>query len=256
MIRVLIVDDERLARTGIRRQLSQFGELEVVGECADGDAAVGAIQRLAPDLVILDVQMPERNGFQVIETVGPERMPAVIFLTAHDEHAIRAFEADAVDYLLKPVDPVRLQHAVARALRRLEAGTRDELASRLDALLHRLDRGRPSELERSRIPVEEGGRFHFVDPAEILWVEAAANYVRLHTARGVHSLRSTLDSIEERLGRRFLRVSRSALVNRQAVDVVEPFLKGSFILVLKGGARIRSSRNYRHHLTALLERGS
>lgn len=256
MIRVLIVDDERLARTGIRRQLSQFGELEVVGECADGNAAVDAIEGLAPDLVILDVQMPERNGFQVIETVGPERMPAVIFLTAHDEHAIRAFEADAVDYLLKPVDPVRLQHAIARAIRRLEAGTRDELASRLDALLRRLDRGRPPELEQSRIPVEEGGQFHFVDPAEILWVEAAANYVRLHTTRRVHSLRATLESIEERLGQRFLRVSRSALVNRQAVDVVEPFLKGSFILVLKGGARIRSSRSYRDNLTALLERGS
>ncbi len=254
MIRVLIVDDERLARTGIRRQLGRFEQLDVVGECADGNAAVASIRELAPDLVILDVQMPERNGFQVIEAVGPERMPAVIFLTAHDQHAIRAFEADAVDYLLKPVDPARLESAVARAVRRLEAGNRDDLAARLDALLLRIDRVRPPDAEGWRIPVEEGGDFRFVDPADILWVEAAANYVRLHTARRTHLLRSTLDRLEERLGHRFIRVSRSALVNRQAVDVVEPFLKGSYVLVLKGGTRIRSGRSYRDNLAALLER--
>jgi two-component system LytT family response regulator len=253
VIRVLIVDDERLARTGIRRQLSRLGEIEIAGESADGLSAIEAIRTLEPDLVILDVQMPERDGFQVIEAIGPEHMPAVVFLTAHDQHAIRAFEADAVDYLLKPVDPVRLEAAVSRAVRRMQTKDRDDLAARLDALLKRLDRAPVTDASR-KIPVEEDGRFYFVDPAEITWVEAAANYVRLHTIRRSHTLRATLESVHQRLGDRFLRVSRSALVNRQAVEMVEPFLKGSYVLVLKGGAKVRSGRSFRETVIELLER--
>lgn len=251
-MRVLIVDDERLARRGIRRQLARFDGLEIVGESADGAAAVQAIGDLAPDLVILDVQMPELDGFQVIEAVGPGRMPAVIFMTAYDEHAIRAFEADAVDYLLKPVDPARVERAVARALRRLEGGGGD-LASRLEALLRRLDRP-PSDASVRRIPVEDRGRFHFVDPAEILWVEAAGNYVRLHTLDRIHRVRSTLEAMERRLGGRYLRVSRSAVVNRDAIEEVEPYIKGSFVLILTGGGKVRSARRYREVLLEFLGR--
>ncbi len=254
MIRVLIVDDERLARAGVRRQLARFERLEVVGEAADGAAAVTAIRGLAPDLVFLDVQMPEQNGFQVIEAIGAGRMPAVIFLTAHDHYAIRAFDSDAVDYLLKPIDPARLEDAVGRALRRIESGKPDDLAERLGALLRRLDRGGDQQGQGGLIPVEEGGRFRFVDPADVVWVEAAANYVRLHTARQTHLLRSTLDAVTERLGERFVRVSRSALVNRRAIESVEPFLKGSYMLALRGGAKVRSGPSYRSAVVALLGR--
>ncbi|MEZ4585299.1 MAG: LytTR family DNA-binding domain-containing protein [Gemmatimonadales bacterium] len=249
--RVLIVDDERLARAGLRRELGRLEGIEVVGEAADGASAVDAIARLEPELVFLDVQMPELDGFQVIAAVGPTRMPSVIFLTAHDQYAIRAFEADAIDYLLKPVDPARLARAVERALKRLEAPDAGALAARLGGLLDRLGQGGGTE---RRIPVEHDGRFHFVPIDEIDWVEAAGNYVRLHTGRRVHRVRSTLEQMERRLGPGFLRVSRSALVRERAVEMVEPFVKGSYVLLLQGGARVRTARSHRDRIEALLER--
>jgi len=249
--RVLIVDDERLARTGLRRELARLDRIEVVGEASDGASAVEAIARLGPDLVFLDVQMPERDGFQVIEAVGPERMPAVIFLTAHDQYAIRAFETDAIDYLLKPVDPVRLARAVERALTRLESPDAGALATQLTSLLDRLGQGGVPE---RRIPVEQDGRFHFVPIDEIDWVEAAGNYVRLHAGRRVHRVRSTLEQMERRLGPGFIRVSRSALVRERVVEMVEPFVKGSYALLLRGGARVRTARSHRDRIEALLDR--
>lgn len=251
-IRVLIVDDERLARVGLRRQLARFDDLDLIGECADGASAVEAIHALAPDLVFLDVKMPERDGFQVIQSVGPARMPAVVFLTAYEEHAIRAFEADAVDYLVKPVDPVRLEAAVRRVLRRLATGRSDDLPERLQALVERLTRGSAS---LDRIPVEDQGRFHLVDPGDVTWIEAAGNYVRLHTARRLFRLRATLDDMGRRLGDGFVRVSRSALVNRRMIETIEPFLKGSYVLALKGGAKVKSGRAFRAALAELLQRG-
>ncbi|MGE0554848.1 MAG: LytR/AlgR family response regulator transcription factor [Gemmatimonadales bacterium] len=250
--RVLIVDDERLARAGLRRELGRLEGIEVVGEAADGASAVDAIARFEPDLVFLDVQMPELDGFQVIAAVGPERMPSVIFLTAHDRYALRAFETDAIDYVLKPVDPARLARAVERALKRLQAPDPGALAAQLAGLLDRLGQAR-GEADR-RIPVEHDGRFHFVPIEEIDWVEAAGNYVRLHTGRRVHRVRSTLEQIERRLGAGFLRVSRSALVGERAVELVEPFLKGSYVLLLRGGARVRTARSYRDRIEALLGR--
>jgi len=249
--RVLIVDDERLARTGLRRELARLDRIEVVGEASDGASAVEAIARLEPDLVFLDVQMPERDGFQVIEAVGPERMPAVIFLTAHDQYAIRAFEADAIDYLLKPIDPARLARAVERALTRLKSPDAGALATQLTSLLDRLGQGSAPE---RRIPVEHDGRFHFVPIDEIDWVEAAANYVRLYAGRRAHRVRSTLEQMERRLGPGFLRVSRSALVSERAVEMVEPFVKGSYVLLLRGGARVRTARSHRERIEALLDR--
>jgi two-component system LytT family response regulator len=251
VVRVLIADDERLARVGIRRLLAEHPDLEVVGECGDGASTIRAIDSLEPDLVFLDVQMPEGDGFEVIARVGPDRMPAVVFVTAFDEHAIKAFETDAVDYLLKPVDPERLHQAVVRAIRRLRTQPNPGAGAALEALLARLHRS-PTSAEPQRIPVEVDGRYHFVDPAEIGWVEAAGNYVRLHTRGRTHRLRGTLDGIHQRLGSRFLRVSRSALVNRDAVDTVEHFIKGTYVLFLRCGAKVKSSRRYRAELTKLL----
>lgn len=250
-VRIVIVDDERLARVGLRRQLSRFPNLTVVGECGDGRAAVALIESAHPDLVFLDVRMPELDGFQVIEAIGPDRMPAVIFLTAYEEHALRAFDADAVDYLVKPVDPDRLDDAVRRALRRTARGPADELPARLEALLRHLNR---PAAPPDRLAVEVEGRYHLIDPNELAWVEADGNYVRLHAARRTFRLRGTLDELERRLADRFLRVSRSALVNRSAIEAIEPFLKGSYVLFLKGGIRIRSGRSYRPTLLQLLDR--
>lgn len=245
MIRVLIVDDERLARVGIKKQLARFPDLEVVGECGDGASAVEAIQRLRPDLVFLDVAMPGGDAFEVIARVGPTRMPAVVFVTAYDEHAIRAFETDAVDYLLKPVDPERVNDAVSRALRRLD------LPGRLEAVLKRLQ---PSHDESRRIAIEEDGRFHFVDPRAVTWVEADGNYALLHAGGRAHRLRTTLEAIQQRLGPAFLRVGRSILVNGDAVTSAEPYLKGSYVLVLRCGTKIRTSRHFRVEVLKLIGR--
>jgi len=256
VIRVLLVDDERLARVGMRRLLDGYPDLEVVGECGDGAAAVSAIRALRPALVLLDVQMPAGDAFDVIAQVGPARMPAVIFVTAYDEHAIKAFEADAVDYLLKPVVPERLEVAVGRALRRLQVESDDDGAVKLETLLRRL---RPASAsapvpgaEGRRIPVEEDGRYHFVAPEDVTWVEAAGNYVRLHTPGRSHRVRGTLEAMQRKLGDAFLRVNRSTLVNRDAVDSVEHFVKGSYVLSLRSGVKVRSSRHYRSELARLL----
>ena len=245
-LRVLIVDDERLARTGIRRQLERYPDLEIVGEASSGAQAIAGIRDLSPDLVFLDVQMPAGDAFHVIEEIGPARMPAVVFVTAYNEHAIRAFEADAVDYLLKPVDPDRLDAAVGRVLRRIGSGPSRDVARTLEALLGRF----PSKAER--IAVEEQGRYQFVAPEAVLWVEAADNYVRLHTSSGIKRLRSTLETIHQRLGPRFIRVGRSILVNRDAVESAEHFAKGSYVLFLRGGQKIRTSRHFREQVVVLL----
>jgi two-component system LytT family response regulator len=250
VIRVLIADDERLARSGLRRQLGLVPELRIAGETADGASTVRAIRELRPDLVFLDVQMPGGDGFEVIRAVGPASMPAVVFVTAHDEHAIRAFEADAVDYLLKPVDPERLAAAVSRALRRVRAGPAAELVARLETLLSRVAGDAPPAPDRIAVEVE--GRYRFLEPTEIDWVEARGNYVALHAGGRSHRLRATLDAMERRLGGRFLRVGRSMLVNRDAIEAAEHFVKGSWVLFLRGGTRVRTSRHYRSRLDPLL----
>lgn len=195
-IRALIVDDEPLARERIRTLLRKEPDIEVAGECGDGGRAVTAIEKERPDLVFLDVQMPEAGGFEVLEAVGAERMPAVIFVTAYDKYALRAFEVHALDYLLKPFDRQRFREALERArahIRRAQAG---ELHQRLLALLGDV---RPAQARRERLVVREGGRIFFLRVEEIDWVEAAGNYVRLHAGKRSHLLRETLAGLEEQV---------------------------------------------------------
>ena len=241
-MRVLIADDEELARTGIRQLLSGRPDAEVVAECANGIEAVAAIAEHAPDLVFLDVQMPGFDGFGVIEQVGADAMPPVIFVTAYDAHALRAFEAHAVDYLLKPIDPDRFRTALDRALTRI-AGTK--LTALLDSV------GPAALLEQ--IAVKHDGRISFVKVEAIDWIEATGNYVTPHAGTATHIVRHTLERLERRLGnQRFIRIRRDALVRLDAIKSLEPYLKGSYVILLRDGGKLLSSRSFAARLKELL----
>jgi two-component system LytT family response regulator len=250
-MRVLIADDEALAREGVRQLLGRYPDAEIVAECADGLATVAAIAERSPDLVFLDVQMPGLDGFAVIEQVGSDAMPPVIFVTAYDAHALRAFETHAVDYLLKPIDPDRFHLAWDRAAARI-AGTRlAGMGKRLTALLDSLAPESPLE----RIAVKHDGRISFVRVEAIDWIEATGNYVTLHAGPATHVVRHTLERLARRLGsQRFIRIRRDALVNLSCVKTLEPYLKGSYVVLLKDGAKLLSSRSFAARLKELLAR--
>lgn len=243
MIRVLIVDDEPIARRGIRQQLRGEADLAVIGESGDGAAAINAITELAPDLVFLDIQMPEVGGFDVIEAIGVARMPAVVFVTAYDEHALRAFDVHAVDYVLKPIDRHRLRTAVERARRRL-AHAPGQLDRRIAAALGEL--GRPAQDYAKRLAIKGDGRVILVDVGEVDRLEAAGNYVEVHSGARHHLVRETMTSLEARLDpARFVRVSRSSIVNADRVRELQPMFSGDFVVVLRDGTKVAGGRRYR-----------
>jgi two-component system LytT family response regulator len=251
VIRVLIVDDEPIARRGIRQQLRGEADLEVIGECGDGAEAIDAITGLAPDLVFLDIQMPEVGGFDVVEAIGVARMPAVVFVTAYDEHALRAFDVHAVDYVLKPIDRDRFRTAVERARRRLAHAPGQQLQEgelsldrRLAAVLEEL--GRPAHDYAKRLAIKGDGRVILVDVEEVDRLEAAGNYVEVHSGARHHLVRETMASLEARLDpARFVRVSRSSIVNATRVRELQPMFSGDFVVVLRDGTKVAGSRRYR-----------
>jgi two-component system LytT family response regulator len=260
-LRVLVVDDEPLARQGIRNQLlRQKTNVDVVGECSNGRDAVEAILRLSPDLVFLDIQMPELDGFEVVKEIGAEQMPAVVFVTAYDRYALQAFEVHALDYILKPIDPTRFASAFDRAVKALGRMGRDDFTGRLDAVLRHLENGREPAAEKrwvERLLVKEAGRAFFVNVADVSWIDSAGNYVRLHTGRHTHLLRDTMDGIERKIDpRRFIRIRRSTLVNIDAIKEFQPLAKGTYVVVLHDGTELSSSRNYRANLDDLFQRSS
>ena len=242
-LRTLIVDDEPLARRRLTRLLKTEDDVVVVGECGDGESAVRALARLTPDLVLLDVRLPGMDGLGVLDAIGAERRPVVVFVTAYDRYAVGAFEREAVDYLLKPVDGERLRAAVARARRRLRRRGPGELARGLNAL--RNGDGAPIE----RLLVMTRGRGVFIRTAEIEWIEAAGNAVRLHVGGAAHRVRGPLTRLLQRLDRdRFRRISRSSVVNVDRVKEIQPWFHGDGIVVLESGRRLRLSRRYRSEL--------
>lgn len=257
-LRVIVVDDEPLARRGITARLAREDDVEVVRECATGRAAVKAIHDLRPDLVFLDVQMPGMDGFGVIEAVGVDRMPTTIFVTAYDAHALRAFDAQAIDYLLKPIDDDRLARALARARRRATERRQQEQADRVTALLGAL--GDPSlpraaTSEPQRLLVKSSGRVVFVDVAEIDWIGAEGDYVRVHMGQASHLVRETMGVMEQRLAAGpFARVHRSALVNVSRIAEVRPLTGREWLVVLQGGSTVRLSRRYREHFARRIGR--
>jgi two-component system, LytTR family, response regulator len=245
-IKTLIVDDEPLARERLATLLMTEQDIEIVGQCRDGEEAVTAIVDHEPDLVFLDVQMPQMNGFEVIEAVGGDRMPLVIFVTAFDQHALRAFQVRALDYLLKPFDRERFSEALERARRQVEREETGDLGRRLLALVKDLRRDQP---RAERLVVKSGGRLFFLRADEIDWVEAAGNYVRLHVGTTSHLLRETMNAIEGRLDpEKFFRIHRSRIVNMERIQELQPWLNGEYAVLLRTGTRLTLSRGYREKL--------
>jgi two-component system LytT family response regulator len=248
---VLIVDDEPLARERLRQLVEAEPGLELAGECANGREAVAAVRNARPDLLFLDVQMPELDGFGVLEELGGERLPAVIFVTAHDRFALRAFEVHAVDYLLKPFDKERFQTALRRALDRLK---RDDgtLARQLSALVADL---RPPAKSPERLAVKTAGRVLMLKLDEIDWIESADNYVSLHVGNQEHLHRETMSALEGRLpAEKFLRISRSTIVNVDRIKELQPLFHGEYVVILRNGTRLTLSRTYRDRLDQLIGR--
>lgn len=245
MTRVLVVDDEAPARRRLRAMLQRQAGVEVVGESADGLQAVDAIRSLAPDVVFLDVQMPGMTGFEVIEAVGPEAMPPVVFVTAYDEYALDAFEVEAVDYLLKPCPEERLARALARAETR--TGRRGEA----EALARVLERVRPSRGFASRLVVRTPDEVLLLDVRQVIRLSAEGNYVRVHTAAATHLLRETLAGLESRLDpERFARVHRSDIVAIDAIRSIRPLFHGDHVVELTNGEAVRLSRRFAGRLLA------
>lgn len=248
-IGVLIVDDEPLARERIRTLVETESDIKVIGECANGREAITAIKELSPDLVFLDVQMPEVDGLGVVEAVGPDAMPVVIFVTAYDRYALQAFEVHALDYLLKPFDRQRFQKAMQRARQQVQREQHQEVGERLLALLQATQASR-KPLER--LIIKNAGRVCLVRTAEIDWIEAASNYVRLHVGKDTYLLRETMNLLESRLDpRRFLRIHRSTIVNLDRIQELQPAYHGDYLVLLQDGTRLTLSRNYRPKLQEL-----
>ncbi len=246
-MRVIIVDDEPLARERIRTLAAGHADLALLAECEDGPTAVETIDALRPDLVFLDVQMPELDGFEVLEAL--EARPAIIFVTAYDEHAVRAFEVNAIDYLLKPVEPARFDAALDRARARMREPGRSRDAA-LELVLDELRRVRQRP---ARLVIRDGSKVGFVAVDQVDWIDVSGNYARLHTAHGVHLLRETLKQLEQRLDpERFVRVHRSIIVNLERITAVEPYFHGEYTLTLKDGTRLTSSRTHSRRLRDLL----
>jgi two-component system LytT family response regulator len=241
-LRTLVVDDEAPARRRIRRLLAAEPDVTVVGECGDGASAVSAIAASHPDLVFLDVQMPERDGFEVVKML-PAVGPAILFVTAYDQYALRAFDVHAVDYLLKPFSSERFRTALARARERIASRVPDAALAGLAADLRR----RPAYL--ARLPVRTGGRTVFIDLEAVDWLEAADNYVRLHVPRREYLVRETLAALDAQLDpAKFARIHRSVIARIDRIAEVRPTSHGDAEAVLRDGSRLTVSRTWRHRL--------
>jgi two-component system LytT family response regulator len=251
--RALIVDDEPLAREGIRLHLEQEKDFEIVGECGDGEEALAAIRELAPDVVFLDIQMPGRDGFAVLDALAGTTLPQIVFVTAYDQFALQAFEAHALDYLLKPFDEERFRRAIDRVRTQLRGQKRRDLDSRIAQLLADV-RERPRYFER--LVVRSGGRILILRVDDVDWIEAAANYVKLHVGPRVYLLRETMNRLEEKLDpARFIRIHRSTIVRVDRIRELEPLFQGDYLVILHDGARLTSSRSYRDKLQEVLNVG-
>ena len=253
-IRAAIVDDEPLARRRIRNLLTQVRDVEVIAECANGREAIESLEESPPDLLFLDIQMPEIDGFDVLQAIGVGRVPVVIFVTAYDQFALRAFEAHALDYLLKPFDDERFEAALQRARARIRQQQGRDLDRRLHALLEEV-RGDRDYLRRLVVPT--GDRSIFIRTDQIDWIEAERNYIRLHVGGRAYLLRENLSRIESALNpTTFCRIHRSTIVNVDRIQAVESLFHGEYLLVLHDGTKLTSGRSYRRNVHALMGKES
>ena len=258
VLRTIIADDERLAREKLRIFLSSEPDIEIMAECQDGEQTIAAIRIYHADLVLLDIQMPRLDGFQVLEQLRPEEMPVIIFTTAYDQYALRAFEAHALDYLLKPFDQERFHRALQRA-RELVGSTQErELTERILSLLSqvRSDAGAATSAQ-DRLVIRAKGRIVFLNLDEIDWIQASANYVRLNVGKESHLVRETIGRIAERLNpNHFVRIHRSTIVDVRKIKELIPVNSGEYIVVLTNGKELSCSRGYRTALQKMIEKTS
>jgi two-component system LytT family response regulator len=274
-IRAVVVDDEPLARAGVRRMLDQVSDVKVVGEASNGADAVEAVRALKPDLLLLDIQMPEMNGFEVLSALDPQDFGAVIFITAYDSFAVKAFEVQALDYIMKPFDDERFFAVIDRAKQHLSRDREDALSTRLASLLEtyekRAQSARPANAHESsapeksehsggflsRVMVKEGGRVFFQPVEEIDWIESADYYSRLHVAEATHLIRESMTALEEQLDpSRFVRIHRTAIVNVDRVKELRLDYANRHVVVLKNGTRLPLSRTRKDTLERVMSGGA
>ncbi|HZG52410.1 MAG TPA: LytTR family DNA-binding domain-containing protein [Pyrinomonadaceae bacterium] len=249
-LRLLIVDDEPLAREKIRTMALSDPEIEIVGECTNGAEAVAAVQNLHPDLMLLDVQMPQIDGFAVLAALKSDSLPLVIFVTAFDHYAIQAFEVHALDYLLKPFDRERFEAAIKHAKTYIRGTRNGHLDQRILSLLKQIE---ADSKHLERLVVKTGGRVFFLLTGEIDWIEAEGNYVNVHTAGKSHLLRESISNLEAQLDpKEFIRIHRSTIVNLRRIKELQPWSHGEYHVILHDGTELTLSRNYRDNLQNVL----
>jgi two-component system, LytTR family, response regulator len=259
-IKVLIVDDEPLARDKIRGMLKGKDDIEIVGEAGNGKEAVAAIQKHEPDLLFLDVQMPEMDGFGVLQTIGPSRLPMVVFVTAYDRYALQAFEVFALDYLLKPFDRERFEKALERARTQLDQEKRKDLTQGLQSLMEELSRVRqgasaaaPGPKHLERLAIKASGRIFFLRAQDIDYIESEGNYVRVHAGKESHLIREAMSVLETQLDpKKFLRIHRCTIVNVDRIQELQPWFHGEYRVILRNGVQLTLSRSYREKLREFL----
>ena len=266
VLRAIVVDDEPLGRRGIVSRLEKSEDVEVVAECANGRQAIDAVRRTRPDLLFLDVQMPGLDGFDVVAAIPPEERPHVVFVTAHDRHAVQAFRVHALDYLLKPIDDEQFDEALQRAIREIARARESDVARRVAAVVGEM-KGAPAAAEArepassarppaSSWPVRSRGKVTFVRLADLDWVEAEGDYLKLHAGAKSWLVRETMASAEKRLpSRKFLRIHRSTIVNVDRIRELSSFDNGDWAVRLQDGTELRLSRTYRGAVERLTERG-
>lgn len=249
-LRCILVEDEPPALDRLRRLLSSDPEVDIVAECPDGSAAVELISRLRPDLVFLDIQLPGKDGFEVLKELGPD-LPLIVFVTAYDEYAVKAFEVNALDYLLKPFDQERVMQALARARQQQNVVQQSEFQKRVLSMLESRD---TSSRRLTRILIKNAGRLAFLNVSEIDWVQAQGNYLQLHTGSASFMLRETMNGFEAQLDpEEFLRIHRGFLVRLSAIREIQQEARGSSVVILKNGTRLPLSRRYRSRLPRFAE---
>lgn len=248
-IRALIIEDDAVSREVLQGLLEKVPDIELIGVCSGGREGVQAINRLGPDLVFLDVQMPEMDGFMVLAEVEPSKMPIVVFVTANEEYAVKAFEVHALDYLVKPCTEIRLKEALDHVRRQISLHDGGAIQQKVSALLNDL---KVEQRLPDRLAVKSLGRIIFVPFADIDWIEAADNYVNIHVGPDSHMLRDTMNALESRLpAERFIRISRSTIVNIERIKELQPMFHGEYVVLLHNGTNLTLSRNYREKLRQL-----
>ena len=257
-IKTVIVDDEPLARRNLRLLLERDPQIEIVDECRNGPEAVRAIQNLTPDLIFLDIQMPEMDGFDVLEKVDAEQILSIIFVTAFDQYALKAFEVHALDYLLKPFDDARFQKALQNAKAQIEKREINKLGTKLLALLEdRMQNRQMHSQEKTyltRLMIKLANRVILLSVNEVDWIEADGNYAKLHVGRKAHMLREKMHDLEARLDpEKFVRIHRSIIVNLDRIKELHPHFNGDYIILLADGTQLKLSRSRREHLEARLK---